>query len=690
MVSSKLPIELNYILNKDGYNKENIIRAYNFAKLGHLLQKRKSGEPYITHPLNVAKLIASINGTEAMVIASLFHDLLEDTSVREVEIKDSFGEDILFIVKACTNLSSISLYQEKDEIEAARLRNIFLVLASDPRAAVIKIADRLHNMRTISALNFDRAKIIANETLAVHAPISRRLGLRSFTAELEDLSFKIINQDAYNFTKIEIESTESLNSDLANGVFSISSYLDNNNLEYTIEARIKNIFSVYNKSIKYGLSPFSLHDLLGIRLIFNNEAKLYEALSILSEAYPDFSKKYKDYIKFPKSNGYRSIHSVISINGGHKIELQLRTEKMHQNAEFGSSSHWVYKEDIDKNHLYSWVDRLLKWQDDKLPLEENLKSAYLELSSSEDVLLITPKGDVMSLPKGATIVDFAYSLHNDLGYNLAYGTINGKKSKISEIIHDGDKIEIFTKKINRPKIEWLNFVKTAKARNAISKYYNKQIRTRSINIGKTIFINHFLDKKIFFYEEELKKILKFTSYKSKEDLFLAIYKGNYNISKYKNESNINFNLMSVPHDTENDIIAPLGCLDIKYLLAKCCSPKKAKFLKSLYNNNLYLVHNSECKAYNDNIKNYPYPEIEFYKVPPMHYVQKLKIAINELDLELVQSIVNIVYNNSLLLHKITVYEGFLEVVLSAPKNELSDVRSIIRKIDQIKSLHIIM
>ena len=691
MVSSKLPNELNYILNKDGYNKENIIKAYNFAEVGHREQKRKSGEPYITHPLNVAKLIASINGTEAMVIAALLHDLLEDTTVSEIEIKESFGADILKIVKACTNLSSISLYQEKDEIEAERLRNIFLVLASEPRAAVIKIADRLHNMRTISALNADRAKIIANETLSVHAPISRRLGLRSFTSELEDLSFQVINKDAYNITKFELEKTENLIFDLANSISTISSCLDKSNLPYHIEGRIKNIFSVYNKSIKYGLSPISLHDLLGVRLIFTDEDNLYQALSILSEANLDLSKRYKDYIKFPKSNGYRSIHSVFSIDDGHEIELQLRTEEMHQNAEFGSASHWGYKEDIDKNHFYSWVDRLLMWQDDKLPLDENLKSAYLELSSSEDVLLITPKGDVMSLPKGATILDFAYSLHNDLGDKLSHGTINGKKSKISDTICDGDKIEIFTKSINRPNIESLTFVKTAKARNAISKYHNKQIRARSINIGKTIFINHFVNNKIFYYNVELRKMLKFTSYKTKEDLFLAIYKGNYNISKYKIESNKNLPLLISPHIADTYMITPLGCLDIKYLLAKCCSPKNAKYLKALSdNNNLCIVHDSECKTYIDNIKNYLYPEIEFYKAPPLHYVQKIKLSIDEPDLDILDSIQSIIYNNSVLLHKITVFDGFLEVILSATNIELTAVRSIIRKLDKIKSLHILM
>lgn len=691
MVSSKLPNELNYILNKDGYNKENIIKAYNFAEVGHREQKRKSGEPYITHPLNVAKLIASINGTEAMVIAALLHDLLEDTTVSEIEIKESFGADILKIVKACTNLSSISLYQEKDEIEAERLRNIFLVLASEPRAAVIKIADRLHNMRTISALNADRAKIIANETLSVHAPISRRLGLRLFTSELEDLSFQVINKDAYNITKFELEKTENLIFDLANSISTISSCLDKSNLPYHIEGRIKNIFSVYNKSIKYGLSPISLHDLLGVRLIFTDEDNLYQALSILSEANLDLSKRYKDYIKFPKSNGYRSIHSVFSIDDGHEIELQLRTEEMHQNAEFGSASHWGYKEDIDKNHFYSWVDRLLMWRDDKLPLDENLKSAYLELSSSEDVLLITPKGDVMSLPKGATILDFAYSLHNDLGDKLSHGTINGKKSKISDTICDGDKIEIFTKSINRPNIDSLTFVKTAKARNAISKYHNKQIRARSINIGKTIFINHFVNNKIFYYNVELCKMLKFTSYKTKEDLFLAIYKGNYNISKYKIESNKNLPLLISPHIADTDMITPLGCLDIKYLLAKCCSPKNAKYLKALSdNNNLCIVHDSECKTYIDNIKNYLYPEIEFYKAPPLHYVQKIKLSIDEPDLDILDSIQSIIYNNSVLLHKITVFDGFLEVILSATNIELTTVRSIIRKLDKIKSLHILM
>ena len=381
---------------------------------------------------------------------------------------------------------------------------------------------------------------------------------------------------------------------------------------------------------------------------------------------------------------------MISIDGGHKIELQLRTEEMHQNAEFGSASHWGYKEDIDKNHLYSWVDRLLKWQDDKIPLDENLKSAYLELSSSEDVLLITPKGDVMSLPKGATILDFAYSLHNDLGDSLSYGTINGKKSKISDTINDGDKIEIFTKSTNRPKIESLSFVKTAKARNAISKYCNKQIRARSINIGKTIFLNHFQNTKIFYYDKELQKMLKFTSYTTKEDLFLAIYKGNYSISKYKIESNNNLILKILPFETDNDIVAPLGCLDIKYLLAKCCIPKKAKYLKALYGNNVYLIHDSECKSYNHNIKNHPYPEIEFYKVPPMHYVQKIKLSVNKIDLDVIDTIINILYTNSVLLHKITVYDGFLEVVISATKIELSAVRSILRKIAKISSLHIIM
>ena len=673
------------------YNSKLIKEAYHFAEKGHSGQKRKSGEPYITHPLNVAKLIASINGSEVMVIAALFHDLLEDTDVRESDIKDCFGEDVLKLVKACTNLSKISEFKDRQEIEAERLRNIFLVLASEPRAAVIKIADRLHNMRTISALSAERANIIANETLLVHAPISRRLGLRTFTSELEDLSFQVINNNAYELTKRELEDKSTLKLDLSNIMCSISSYLNENNLKYQIEGRIKNIYSVYNKSIKYGLTPILLHDLLGIRLIFSDEDNLYKALSTLAKAYPDYTKRFKDYIKFPKSNGYRSIHLVIANNHGRDVEVQLRTEEMHRHAEFGSASHWGYKEEIEKNYYYNWVERLLKWQDEKISLDENLKSAYLELNSTEDILLLTPKGDIMSLPKGATILDFAYALHNDLGNKLSFGKINGRKAKIYDQLQDGDKVEIFTRSINTPKIEWLSLVKTAKARNAISKYLNKQIRRSSINLGEKIFINHFMELIIFYYNLELENLLSYAGYKNKDDLFLAIFEGNYNISKYKkiNERKLNHSLLQ--YEKENLNISPVGSLDINYLLAICCQPKEANYLKAIYTlNNFYIIHDYNCKTLIDNIKVSFGPDIEFYKIPDSHYIQKIKVTSSVIDDNLIEFIIKTLFDNNTVLHKIIVFGPHLEIVLSSTKNGLTKTRSNLRKFDNIDSINIIL
>jgi RelA/SpoT family (p)ppGpp synthetase len=668
-----------------------IKEAYHFAEKGHSGQKRKSGEPYITHPLNVAKLIASINGSEVMVIAALFHDLLEDTDVREGDIKDCFGEDVLKIVKACTNLSKISEFKERQEIEAERLRNIFLVLASEPRAAVVKIADRLHNMRTISALSADRANIIANETLLVHAPISRRLGLRTFTSELEDLSFKVINNNAYELTKRELEDKNTLKLDLSNIICSISSFLNENNLKYQIEGRIKNVYSVYNKSIKYGLSPISLHDLLGVRLIFSDEDDLYKALSTLAKAYPDYTKRFKDYIRFPKSNGYRSIHLVISNEYGRDVEVQLRTEDMHRHAEFGSASHWGYKEEIEKNYYFNWVERLLKWQDEKISLDENLKSAYLELNSTEDILLLTPKGDIITLPNGATILDFAYALHNDLGNKLSYGKINGRKAKIFDQLQDGDKVEIFSRGNNAPKIEWLALVKTAKARNAISKYLNKQIRRRSINLGEKFFINHFMELKIFYYNLELDNLLSYTGYKNKDDLFLAIFEGNYNISKYKKINERKFNHIFLQYGKENLNISPVGSLDINYLLAICCLPKEANYLKAIYTlNNFYLIHDYNCKTLIDNIKASFGPDIEFYKIPESHYIQKIKVTSSVIDDNLIEFIIKTLFDNNTVLHKIIVFGSHLEIVLSSTKNGLTKTRSNLRKYDNIDSLNIIL
>jgi GTP pyrophosphokinase len=439
------------------------------------------------------------------------------------------------------------------------------------------------------------------------------------------------------------------------------------------------------------LPPISLHDLLGVRLIFSDEDDLYKALSTLAKAYPDYTKRFKDYIRFPKSNGYRSIHLVISNEYGRDVEVQLRTEEMHRHAEFGSASHWGYKEEIEKNYYFNWVERLLKWQDEKISLDENLKSAYLELNSTEDILLLTPKGDTITLPKGATILDFAYALHNDLGNKLSFGKINGRKAKIFDQLQDGDKVEIFSRGINAPKIEWLALVKTAKARNAISKYLNKQIRRRSINLGEKIFINHYMELKIFYYNLELDNLLSYTGYKNKDDLFLAIFEGNYNISKYKKINERKFNHILLQYGKENLNISPVGSLDINYLLAICCVPKEANYLKAIYTlNNFYLIHDYNCKTLIDNIKASFGPDIEFYKIPESHYIQKIKVTSSVIDDNLIEFIIKTLFDNNTVLHKIIVFGSHLEIVLSSTKNELTKTRSNLRKFDNIDSLNIIL
>lgn len=464
---------------------ELVKKAYDFAYLAHDGQKRASGDPYITHPLNVAAIMIDygMSDTEALA-AALLHDTLEDTAASESDLINEFGDKVAELVQGVTNLKSIRLTSDKEEF-VENLRKMFLAASNDIRVAVIRLADRTHNMRTLQYLPAHKQERIARETLEVFAPLAERLGIGEMKGELEDLSFPYLFPNEYHQTlAIATEGFEKLDKHLSQAGEKISQTLTDEKIKFKLQSRRKHIYSLYRKLNRPEISGdiAKIYDLLAMRIIVNNIEDCYKVLGLVHKTYRPLPGYLRDYIANPKNNGYQSLHTAIFGPGGHIIEVQIRDEKMHNEAEHGIASHWHYSE--KKRHASSaqtkqgfvaderkveLMRRLSSWQNDVKSNEELLESLKIDLFS-ERIFVFTPKGDVQDLPVGSTPVDFAYSVHTTIGNNCIGANVNGKQVPLDHKLSSHDVVEILTAKNNKtPNIDWLNFVVTSHARSEIKK-----------------------------------------------------------------------------------------------------------------------------------------------------------------------------------------------------------------------------
>jgi GTP pyrophosphokinase len=571
-------------------------RAYVFSAKEHKGQVRLSGEPYLTHPLGVAMILAEMKLDTTSVAVGLLHDILEDTLASEKDIEKYFGKEIAHLVEQVTKLGQIS-YTSREERQAEYFRKMLLAMAEDIRVILLKIADRLHNMRTLKHVSRKQQVRIARETLEIYVPLANRLGLGKIQSELQDLGFHYLNPELYNNLADRIEKERSVS---VNFIKKIENILKNNFKENKILARVegrtKSIYSLYKKMMSQNLSLSEVYDYIAFRIVTRSTTQCYAALGIIHNLWSPIPGRIKDYIAMPKPNGYQSLHTTVITKEGNVFEVQIRTEEMHLLAEEGIAAHWRYKEgkpgkEQDDVNL-AWLRRMVEWQQEVSDPHEFMESFKIELFPDE-VYCFTPKGDVMVFPKKATVIDFAYAIHTDIGHHCVGAKINRKMVPIKTQLKNGDKVEIITSANQHPSRDWLKIVKTTKAKNKIRQWLNKYELGQREEIGKKLLSKELRKKNSnlssFTKNNSLSKVAAELGYNKEEDLYSAIAMGQISIHQVitkllpeeKTQEKQQEKSPSLPQRISQSIqkaISPDHVIKVKgyddflFYIARCCNP----------------------------------------------------------------------------------------------------------------------
>ena len=478
-----------------------IEKAYQIAADAHKDQKRKSGEPYIIHPLCVGIILADLEMDKETIAAGLLHDVVEDTVMTYDEIKDEFGEEVAQLVDGVTKLGQLSYSADKVEVQAENLRKMFLAMAKDIRVIIIKLADRLHNMRTLKYMRPEKQKEKARETMDIYAPIAQRLGISKIKVELDDLSLKYLQPDVYYdlVEKIALRKTEREKFVQAI-VNQVKSHIDEAGIKAQVDGRVKHFFSIYKKMVNQDKTLDQIYDLFAVRIIVDTVKDCYAALGVIHEMYTPIPGRFKDYIAMPKPNMYQSLHTTLIGPNGTPFEIQIRTFEMHRTAEYGIAAHWKYKEQSDgkkasgnqEEAKMTWLRQILEWQRDMSDNREfmNLLKSDLDLFA-ENVYCFTPAGDVKNLPAGSTPIDFAYSVHSAVGNKMVGARVNGKLVNIDYVIQNGDRVEVITSQNSKgPSRDWLKIVKSTQAKNKINQWFKQELKEDNIIKGQNLFSNY--------------------------------------------------------------------------------------------------------------------------------------------------------------------------------------------------------
>ena len=488
-----------------GDDLEIVRKAYAVSSKEHRGQLRQSGEPFMNHPLAVAEILADLKLDAVCVCVGLLHDVVEDTVISIDEIEKQFGKDIAHIVDGVTKISQISFYSKEME-QAENFRKMFLAMVDDIRVVLVKLADRLHNMRTLQFLSPERQHSIAQETMEIYAPIAHRLGMGKLRGELEDLAFSFMEPEAYQEIKQEIESKRKVREEFLDEVKElIVQKLQEHDTPCTVESRIKRIYSVYQKVKRQKISIEQVYDLMTIQIITGTVHDCYAALGIIHNLWRPVPGRIKDFIAIPRPNLYQSLHTSVIGRHGQPFEVQIRTSEMHRIAEEGIAAHWKYKTgkglDEKDDQRFQWLRQLVEWQQEMQDPSDFLSTLKFDLYP-EEVYAFTPKGKVIILPRDATPVDFAYAIHTEVGHTCIGAKVNGRILPLKSKLKNGDIVEIQTQPGHTPSRDWLSFIKTTKARNKIRHFINVSQRTRSVEIGKKI-----LEKEARKFKVNLKKLL---------------------------------------------------------------------------------------------------------------------------------------------------------------------------------------
>ena len=481
-----------------------IEKAYQVAKAAHKDQVRKSGEPYIIHPLCVGIILADLELDKESIAAGLLHDVVEDTPMTTEDVAAEFGDEVALLVDGVTKLGQLSYSADKVDEQAENLRKMFLAMAKDIRVILIKLADRLHNMRTLKYMRPEKQKEKARETMDIYAPIAQRLGISKVKIELDDLALKYLQPEVYYDLVAQIADKKSVREKYVKSIVAeVKQHMDNANIEADVQGRVKHFFSIYKKMVNQDKTLDQIYDLFAVRILVDSVKDCYAALGVIHEMYKPIPGRFKDYIAMPKANMYQSLHTTLIGPKGQPFEIQIRTYEMHRTAEYGIAAHWKYKESGGSNEQniegknsaeakLTWLRQILEWQRDMSDNREfmSLLKSDLDLFS-ESVYCFTPGGDVKTLPNGSNTIDFAYSIHSAVGNKMIGARVNGKLVPIEYVIKNGDRIEIITSQNSRgPSRDWLNTVKSTQAKNKINQWFKTEFKEGNIVKGKELIAQY--------------------------------------------------------------------------------------------------------------------------------------------------------------------------------------------------------
>ncbi len=571
-----------------------VMKAYEYAKMMHKDQKRKSGEPYIIHPVNVAIILADLDMDVETIIAALLHDVVEDTPATYDDVKNMFSEDIANIVDGVTKLNKLN-YKSSEDFQAENLRKMILAMNNDIRVIIVKLADRLHNLRTLEYMNEEKQKQKAKETIEIYAPLAGRLGIFKIKWELEDLSLRYLDPEGYYDLVEKINKKRSEREKEINEIIkAISTELDKQELHYDISGRPKNFYSIYKKMNGKNKSFESIYDLIAVRILVDTVKDCYAVLGIVHSMWKPLPGRFKDYIAMPKPNMYQSLHTTVISDTGEIFEIQIRTYEMHEVAEYGIAAHWKYKggkaQGKDVDNKLDWLRQLLEWQKDLKDPKEFIDTLKIDFFDDE-VFVFTPNGDVVDLPEGSTPVDFAYRVHTGVGNTCVGAKVDSRIVPLNYKLKNGNIVEIITQKsASGPSRDWLKFVKSPRAKQKIKQWFKSKEKDISIEKGKELFEREAKklgrDTNILDTEKIYNKLAKELSINSISDLFSSIGYGNFkeklvinkilniknaieNIGLTKNEDDY-LKSSSSKKDATGVKIDGLEGMKIKF--AKCCNP----------------------------------------------------------------------------------------------------------------------
>ena len=613
-----------------------IERAYKVAKEAHEGQFRKSGEPYIIHPLCVAIILAELELDKESIIAGLLHDVVEDTVMTSEDVAREFGDEVALLVDGVTKLTQLNYQHDKIEVQAENLRKMFLAMAKDIRVIMIKLADRLHNMRTMQYQSPAKQVEKSRETMDIYAPIAHRLGISKIKVELDDLSMKYLMPDTYNDLVKQVDINRPGREAFIKSIIKeVGMHISNAGIEAEIDGRVKHFFSIYRKMVNQNKTLDQIYDIFAVRIKVDTVKDCYAALGVIHEMYKPIPGRLKDYIAMPKPNMYQSLHTTLIASNGQPFEVQIRTYEMHRIAEYGIAAHWKYKEgktgesDKSEEAKLSWLRQILEWQRDMSDNKEFLSSIKNDLNLfSDSVYCFTPTGDVKTLPAGSNPIDFAYSIHSAVGNKMVGARVNGKLVNIDYEIKNGDRIEIITSQNSKgPSRDWLSMVKSTQARNKINQWFKQELKEDNIIKGKELISNYCKSKGIVLSEinkpEFVEKALRKYGYKDWNAVLAAVGHGALKEGQIVNKLNEEYQKTKKAEITDKQVLDSIvaseskekekekkgkggivvkGIHDVAVRFSKCCNPVPGDEIVGFVTRGRGIsIHRTDCV----NILNFP-------------------------------------------------------------------------------------